>query len=271
MLDRLAVLFLSAVFIPVPALAEEEDIEWEEEDASGPLKETLRALDPALPCIVAETEVVPMFEAKTLRVALATEGCDASVTRDPGPGKPADTAVFARITEIAAKFAEDAAIANVTKIRVEFAARGWIAEVDPAAYAEASGEAADRFAGAATWTVVDAGTVVHAPADLLAERESSGRELNAETIADVIRANNSSILFCQQSRIVMATGDRPTGEARVRMTIDGKGVVQNPEVVSSTFDDPEIDACLVEKFTQMVFPESTTGEAFDITWPVNLD
>ena len=69
----------------------------------------------------------------------------------------------------------------------------------------------------------------------------------------------------------MATGDRPTGEARVSMTIDGKGVVRDPEVVSSTFGDPEIDACLVEKFTQMVFPESTTGEEFEITWPVKLD
>jgi len=55
------------------------------------------------------------------------------------------------------------------------------------------------------------------------------------------------------------------------MTIDAKGVVRNPEVVSSTFDDPEIDACLVERFTQMVFPESITGEEFDITWPVKLD
>ncbi len=265
MLHRLTLLFVAALLLPLPALAEEEDIEWEEEDASEPLKETLRALDPALPCIVAETEVVPMFEAKTLRVALATQGCDASVTRDPGPGKPGDTAVFARITEIAAKFAKDAAVTNVTKIRVEYAALGWIAEVDPAAFAK------DGLDGATTWTVVEAGTVVHAPPDLLAEREESGRELNAETIAEVIRSNNSSIRFCQQSRIVMATGDRPTGEARVSMTIDGKGVVRDPEVLSSTFDDPEIDACLVEKFTQMIFPESTTGEEFEITWPVKLD
>ena len=269
-----AALYLVAILtalLALPALALEDDIEWEEEDASGPLKDTLRALDPALPCIVAETEIVPMFEAKTVRVALATEGCDASVTRDPGPSAPADTAAFARIVEIAARFTADANVANVTKYRVEHAALGWMAEVDAATWKDTAGPAADKLAATTTWTGIDAGTVVHAPPDLLAEREDAGRELNAETIADVIRSNVSSLRYCQQSRIVMATGDRPTGEARIRMTIDGKGAVRNPEVVSSTFTDPEVDACLVERFTQMIFPESTTGEEFEITWPVKLD
>jgi len=257
--------------LALPAFAQEDDIEWEEEDASAPLKETLRGLDPALPCIVAETEIVPMFEAKTVRVALATEGCDASVTRDPGPSAPADTAAFARIVEIAAKFAADQSISGVTRYRVEYAALGWMVEVDAATWKDTDGLPPGKLAAAATWSGIDAGTVVHAPPDLLARREEDGRELNAETIAEVIRSNVSSLRYCQQSRIVMDTGERPRGEARIRMTIDGKGVVQSPEVVSSTFTDPEVDACLVERFTQMVFPESTTGEEFDITWPVKLD
>ena len=261
----------AATSLTFAAVAQEEDIEWEEEDASEPLKQTLRALDPRLPCIVAETEVIPMFEAKTIRVALATEGCDASVARDPGPEGPAGPGVYARITEIAVKFIADQGIDKATKVRVEFAAQGWTAEVDLAQWAENSGSVDDKLGAATTWTSMAADKVVHAPPDLLAEREESGRELNAETIGEVIRSNVSSLRYCQQSRIVMATGDRPIGEARVRMTIDGKGVVRDPEVVSSTFEDAEVDACLVERFLQMVFPESSTGEEFEITWPVKLD
>jgi len=261
-----------AVALFTAASAQEDDIEWEEEDAATPLLETLRGLDPPLPCVVAEAVVVPTFEANTIRVALATEGCDDSVTRDPGPEAPAALDVYVRIADTIERFVAEQKVENVTAFKVQFAALGWTAVVDRAVWGDASGSAEKRLRGAATWTALDAGVVVPVPPGLEdAVGDDDRKVLSADSIADVIRANHSSLQYCQQSRIDYASGSRPVGEARIRMTIDARGVVQNPEVVSSTFDAAEVDACLLTRFTQMVFPESNTGEEFDITWPVKLD
>lgn len=254
------------------AAAQEDDIEWEEEDAATPLLEMLRALDPPLPCVVAEAEVVPTFEANTIRVSMATEGCDDSVTRDPGPEAPAIVGVYVRLADTIERFVAEQKIENVTAFKMQFAALGWTAVVDRGAWTDASGSADERIRDAATWTSTAAGVTVPVPPALEGAGDEDDRKvLSAESIAGVIRANLSSLQYCQQSRIDYGAGTRPVGEARIRMTIDARGVVRDPEVVSSTFDDADVDACLLERFTQMVFPESSTGEEFDITWPVKLD
>jgi hypothetical protein len=267
-----AVSIAIALSLSLAASAQDEDIEWEEEDAATPLLETLRGLDPGLPCIVAEAEVMPTFEANTVRVSLATQGCKGNVERDPGPEAPSALGVYVRVLEVAEQFVVDQGIENATAFKVQFAALGWTAEVDRAAWKDATGSAGERLTSAATWTSTPADLVVIAPPDLLGSGDDDDRKvLNAETIADVIRSNNSSLMYCQQSRIDSSAGTRPRGEARVSMTIDARGVVRGAEVVSSTFEDPAIDACLVERFSQMAFPESNTDEEFDITWPVKFD
>jgi len=155
---------------------------------------------------------------------------------------------------------------------VQFAALGWTADVDREAWKAADGGDGERLKAATSWTSTAADRVVRAPADLLAAAEDDDRrELNGETIAEVIRASWSSVMFCQQSRIDSTAGTRPRGEARVRLTIDARGSVRDPEVVESDFEDEGIDACLAERFGQMTFPESSTGEEFTITWPVKFD
>lgn len=249
-----------------------DDVLWEDDDPSVPLREVLRALDPPLPCIVADTEVAPSISGKTVRAVLATEGCDDSVTRDDAGNAPVDQGVYARVLRAARTFIADHDIEGATEVKVEFVAHGWHANIDLGKYAATDGLPEQKIRAATTWTSVAPGIVVQAPPDLLeqwkaARHPTETTKLDQASIEKVIRAKLPSIQYCAQKR-EEEIGVAPRGKTEVRFNIDPRGKVSGVELLTSPFD-AVVERCLLDRFGELEFPAS--GDQIQITWPVKFD
>jgi len=251
---------------------EDEDVLWEEDDPTVPLRETLRAMDPKLPCIVADTEVVPSIGGNTVRVVLATEGCDAGVVRDDAGKAPVDQGVYGRVLRAARTFIEEHGIENATAVKIEFAAHGWHVTVDLVEYEASDALPEQKMRTCTTWTPVDKGIVVRAPPDLLlqwraAQQPTETTALDQRSIERVIRGKLPAILYCGHSWEEQV-GVEPRGKCDVHFTITPHGKVVDVALVESPFDEM-LNRCLIEKFEKLEFPAS--GDTIQITWPIKFD
>lgn len=258
--------------LAAPAGAQDEDVAWEDEDPSRPLRDTLRAMDPKLPCLVADTEVAPTFSGTTVRVTLATEGCDEGLVRDDAGERPVDQGVYARVLRAARTFLAEQKIEDAATVKIEFPAHGWHATVDLARYDATEGLPEQKMRAATTWTPIDKGIVVRAPPDLLAAWEAAHRPtettaIDQASIEQVIRTKMSAIRYCVEKR-EEEVGVAPRGKLQVKFTITPHGEVVGVELVESPFE-PMVDRCLLDRFGELQFPAS--GDTIHITWPLSFD
>lgn len=99
-------------------------------------------------------------------------------------------------------------------------------------------------------------------------RLSEAAGLDRDQIQAVIQQNIHDVRFCYEQGLK----DNPqlSGRVTVYFVIGGNGVVKRAQVVSSTLQNAQVEACMIEKLKRWTFPLPEGGVDVEVTYPFTL-
>lgn len=96
-------------------------------------------------------------------------------------------------------------------------------------------------------------------------REVIGNGLDKDVVMSVIRRHQSEIKFCYEKELQQNA--KLAGKIAVTWTIDASGTISDAQVAESGIDNPNVEACMLERIRRWKFPEPKGGGVVVITFP----